>query len=619
MRERTLNMGWLPVLLALGLLGGCNDGASGDGDGAAGAGGVGGMIDPGPGPDPSGADCVPDEATWDSTIRPIVARDCGACHGETPQFGAPYGLLDYAPLLVGDVGQRPVDRLAIRIGDGTMPPPAQPQPGGEDRMAVIDWATCGAGADPGVGPNPGGFEVDRPILGAPDAPPAGTDFFELRADSFEVGPNTIDRYECFTFAAPIDEPRMVRRVETIIGDARVLHHTTLIPGGDVRPAGTHSRCSNDMGLSVIYAWAPGQGPLHFEEGGIIIEPGEVLTVQIHYNNAAGHRGVVDRSGVRVHHGPVAGPVVDQITFGPLNFEVPPHGVAEATGRCVIPQETQLIASFPHMHEYGTAFRQTVIRTDGTEEPLITLSGWSFDDQYIYETPMTLYPGDIVVTTCRFENPNDYPVYEGTGTDDEMCFNFAYASPPLPSRYCNVFGGDDDEDDDDDREPAMYAPGQCAPDGASGEDIEFVEAPLVLGEPDATMGGVIAPGRYVVDGFIGHFSTFELGFGTVDADTSDLEAAGQLWVTEDRITIDMLLDVYVSNGLTGFGQDVELSFAGPPLDAGAGDQLAFTTDCSSNDGLEIFGAGYDVQPDGRLRLVFPLIEELTLEFLFSPAP
>jgi len=610
--------GFLGYLVLVAAIAGCDGAPGGDLDGAT-------VPDAGPGPQSMDGDCIPDEPAWQSTIRPLVAQHCGSCHGETPQFGAPYALTDYALLIRGTVGERPVDHIALRVGDGTMPPPAQPQPGGADRAAIVDWARCGAGGDPGEGPNPGGFDVDRPLLDAPETPPAGTDFFELRADGFEVAADMVDRIECFTFAAPVDGPRMIRRIETIVDDSRVLHHATLIPGGDVRPAGTHSECTDDMGLNVLYAWAPGQGPLHFAEGGIIVEPGQILTVQIHYNNAAEHADVRDRSGVRIHHGPVEGPVVDQATFGPFDFEIPPRSTHTVTGRCVIPQETTLVASFPHMHDFGASFRQTVTRSNGTVEPIITLEGWSFDDQYIYETPMVLEPGDVVETTCRFENPNDFAVSSGTRSQDEMCFNFAYVTPPLPGRYCDTFGGGDD--DDGGYMPAMYAPSACAPDDASADGVERVEAEIVEGMAEPAMGGALAPGRYVVNGARGHFARLDIGFGPLDMRRSEIDVAGQAWIGDDRIALDLLLDLEIVGDRGTVEEVVELGLGGPPIADGP-TALAFEAQCTTDapDGipLDILTPGdvaldYDATLDGRLRIVVPLIDGVTLALALRPAP
>ena len=49
---------------------------------------------PTPPADAGPAGCVPDRAAWDSVMRAHVQRQCGTCHGEEPNYGAPFTLLD---------------------------------------------------------------------------------------------------------------------------------------------------------------------------------------------------------------------------------------------------------------------------------------------------------------------------------------------------------------------------------------------------------------------------------------------------------------------------------------------------------------------------------------------
>ncbi|MEZ4472475.1 MAG: hypothetical protein R3F60_17105, partial [bacterium] len=359
-----------------------------------------------------------------------------------------------------------MDKLVPELVTRAMPPAAQPQPSDAERAALLEWATCG---DQTVvtPPNPIDTGADRPVLTDPGTPPAGTEFFDLRAPDFVVE-DWDNRYECFTFKAPVDEPRFIRRIETLIGDARVLHHTVLIPGG-VRAPGQHGPCQNDNPLDLIYGWAPGQGALHFEEGGMRLEAGQLMTLQIHYNNRARHQGVRDDSGVRVYHGPVEGPEVGMLALGPVDFEVGPMSQGDATGWCRLPRPTKLVASFPHMHETGVAFRQEVERVDGTVEPVIALSDWDFEAQYIYETPMEFAAGDRIKTTCTYRNMGSTPIGFGPNTEDEMCFNFAYISPPmnLSLNFCNTGAPP--------RPVEPYTPGLCAPIGADQAEVKPVQA------------------------------------------------------------------------------------------------------------------------------------------------
>ncbi|MCB9538564.1 MAG: hypothetical protein H6704_20180 [Myxococcales bacterium] len=529
-------------------------GAGGQPASAGGELGAGG--EPGAGGAPPAPACVPDRAAFEADVKPLIQQWCGLCHGESPRFGAPFSLLDYDRDVLGREGQRRVDRIVARLRAGTMPPPAQPQPDAEARMAILQWATCGENmGTPPDGPNPGGFDVDRPILEDPGQPPADSDFFELRADGFRVSPDTRDRYECFTFEAPVDAPRFIRRVETIVDDDRVLHHTILIPGGEGRSPGEHGRCADDNPLSLIYGWAPGQGALQFDEGGIRIEPGQRLTLQIHYNNEAGHADVADSSGVRIYHGPPDGPEVSILTLGPIGFSVPARSVGQATGWCVVPDDTRIVASFPHMHEKGVAFEQVIERADGAEDSVITLDGWSFDSQYIYATPVDLKAGDVLRTTCTYRNEDDRRLSFGPNTADEMCFNFAYVSPPPSITYCNQ------------NQPPIgdrYTPGACAPPGAEAIDAPAVRSLLSEGAPPALVGGPIPEGLFVLDEAEVFVPSFNLGGQfALDPEASSVTAYGAVALIDGVFYFDGEANVHaVANGLA-FDQVQALSFSGEP--------------------------------------------------------
>ena len=99
------------------------------------------------------------------------------------------------------------------------------------------------------------------------------------------------------------------------------------------------------------------------------------------------------------------------------------------------EDVELVASWPHMHEIGSAFSQTLERDGEPDRTIIELTGWSFEAQLIYDTPLSLLAGDRLTTSCTFDNYKDFTVVPGLGTEDEMCFNFMYATPAV-SNLCN---------------------------------------------------------------------------------------------------------------------------------------------------------------------------------------
>jgi len=502
---------------------------------------------------PTGVDCAPDPEWWTAEGATHLETFCGDCHGAVPQFGATASLTTYEGLFTEIDGTPLLDLLSKRLGDGTMPPRSATQPGTDLRTKMLEWASCGVeGAVPPVA-NPGGdFDADRPVWPDPGSPPTGTDFFDLRADEFQVSSGARDHYECFSFEVPVGEERFIRRIETIVDDARVLHHAILLPDATLAP-GEHGACNDDNPLSLVYGWAPGQGALQFEEGGIRIAPGQRLTLQIHYNNAAGHPDVRDSSGVRIYHGPVEGPEVSMLTFGPIGFRVAPLQAADVDGWCQITQPFDILASFPHMHEQGTAFTQTVIRGDGTEESVISLDGWDFDAQYIYDTPVKLEPGDVVRTTCRYQNTSDRALRFGSGTADEMCFNFAYVSPPPAATFCNQ---------NEPPIPDAYVPGECAPSDVEDVRVSVVRAELMEGNAPALEGGEWPVGLWKL--YSADFYLPNLSFGpfTLDAEQSSVKVLGLAEFDGETTRVDAQAELHiVADGLV-YDVPFDVSFAGP---------------------------------------------------------
>lgn len=377
---------------------------------------------PDPLPEPPVSErCVPAAADW-ATVGPVIDRFCGDCHGATPQFGASATLTTYEALVSGTLDGTPLpDLVAKRISEGSMPPAAQPRLAAAEARALVAWASCEA-IEVVPEPNPGGLDATADVFEAPASPPRGMPFFDLTADAFQV-PRQVDHYECFEFQAPLDGPRVIRRIEPLIDDSRVVHHMVLTRGHGC------AVLSRD-----IYAWAPGLSALQFEDGGLRVAPGERFSLDVHYYNRPQH-DTRDSSGVRVYHAPVQGPEVEVIAVGPLSIAVPPNARSDAEHRCTATAPTTIIASWPHMHQIGARFAASVVRADGSVHDLVTLNGWEFESQFVYETPFEIVPGDTIVTRCEYENLTGQLVTFGTGTEDEMCFNFIYHTPPLPRGGC----------------------------------------------------------------------------------------------------------------------------------------------------------------------------------------
>ena len=550
---------------------------------------------------PPEAICEPDMEAWASTVAPIVDRHCGACHGEAPEFGAPSALVDHAALLAGEAGMRQVDLMVNRVADGTMPPVGMPRPPQEEMQALVDWASCG---EESAAP-PAGLVSSAPIVLAPENPPAGLEEVELLAPEFPVGVDIQDHYQCWTFEAPVTEDKFIRRMQVVIDESRVLHHLVLLRDTEgTAPDGAHECIGMPEGSDYLFAWAPSptQGAFQFPEGGLRIRPGDRYVMQIHYNNGSRVPDVRDSSGVRLYLGPPAGPEYGMLALGPLGFAIPPRSSASSESACTMTEPMTILSGAPHMHEIGSAFEQRIERADGTVEPFISLTGWSFETQLFYDTPAVLEPGDAMYTRCTWDNPTDATVRSGPYTGDEMCFNFAYVTPPPASRYCDEEVGGVPDD-------VSYAAGECAPMDVPAETTLAVGT-FTAGDIPTLNGGSATPGIYALTGAEQLLESPELPVGNIDSEASSVLGRGWLEIGEDTLALDISLYTHLATD-SGFsmGRDSAISYSGPwdatesparttpscPADAGA-QTVDFQVDGDTIVlGYRVNFAGVDIYP------------------------
>lgn len=520
--------------------------------------------------DAPAAACVPSQAMYDQQTSKLLDSHCGSCHGAKPDFGAPSTLTGgYASLVAGKPGQRAVDRIAQAIAQRLMPPVGTPPVPHQALDTLTEWASCGQ-----LHPDHSkGLVVDKPVFSAATAPPSGTPSFDLRADEFAVGEKTLDLYQCFTFEAPVDADRFVRRIEAVLDRSEVVHHVVLLKDpAKAFPLGRKGCTTMPKGSLYFYAWAPGGGAVQFPEGGVRIRKGERYVLQIHYNNGAGLKNVVDTSGVRLWHGPAEGTEYGMLAPGPVVFEVPPKSTISASGQCVTAAKTHLLAGMPHMHTHGTQFKAAVVRPDGSRQSILDLSGWSFEMQPFYSLDTWLQPGDRLETTCTWKNDADTAVTAGEGTGDEMCFLFSFVTPPPKTAYCDDFLVPANADVD-------YKPGQCAGQQANAQPPRNA-AKITFGSPPALSGGPLPDAHWELTG-----ATLVIplmGKSQVDGDTSLIVSRGQAWTSGGRLTVDAAVRLLIQTS-NGAGVDTTdlLSRAGKLVEAGEAGKATWQVDCGGS--------------------------------------
>jgi hypothetical protein len=385
-----------------------------------------------------------------------LANNCRHCHDETPMFGAPMSLASLEDFLVPaktDMTITVAEKVLQRINDPQNPMPPDGSMTTEDAALLNDW----------IGVGMPGYEGPACEDQTPDEDPWGPEYLpcepvaEFRAHDGNGGgfqvPVVQDLYQCFVFESPFDAEEQGTAWAPIIDDERVIHHWLLLQNADpaLQP-GDSFPCGQSIQLDspMLMGWAPGTPNFVMpEEAGLELPgPGENVILQIHYNNTAGLTDSVDRSGVALcsTEQPRAN-AASTLWLGSLEIDVPPGGTQTVVGDCHTglraSEPVTMLASWPHMHQTGTSIKTDLIRggnTDNTEN-LVDVPAWNFHNQiyYPHDPPVQIAVGDVLRTTCTFQNPYDYPVSFGEGTGDEMCFDFSLVYPITAFDFENDFG------------------------------------------------------------------------------------------------------------------------------------------------------------------------------------
>jgi len=401
-------------------------------------------------------------------VASVLAAKCQGCHAATPLFGAPMPLASYADTQAAAVSSPAMkvwQLMSTRIHSATAPMPPNGQPplaGGE--LATLDaWLAAGApagagscGPDGGTTTDTGGGAGDGGTgIGPGSLPCTPSHSFTAHATGsattrFPVPLPTSDAYVCFNFRSPFAAGEQATAFAPVIDDSRVIHHFILY--GTNTPLTDGSITTNCQGTAAnathVIGWAPGgQNIVLDPDVGLVLDYA-YFQLQIHYNNALYPDGA-DASGVAICSTTTAREhAAGIVTLGNSLFSIPANANDFAvTGTCPnLASDGQtvmtVIETSPHMHLLGTGFRTQHLRgaADVGDLSNIALGSWSFDGQrhYPVNPRRQVLPGDVLRTTCYYDNPTSAAVRVGTRTRDEMCFDFITVFPyAAATRKCTT--------------------------------------------------------------------------------------------------------------------------------------------------------------------------------------
>ena len=368
--------------------------------------------------------------TWYRDVLPVVQRSCHGCH--VAGGIAPFPLTTYSDGMMYAVP------MSAAVQARRMPPW---MPSGDCRSfqhdrtlaqdeidTIYSWAQDGA---------PAGDEADAPR--DPPPPPAALPWSDVTLDpgaDYTPPERALTDYRCFLLDPKLAQPTDLVGFVVTPGARGQVHHVLLYPADaadaralDDKSPGTGWTCFGGPGTdrtSMVGGWVPGSPPTSYPEGtGIQLQAGQVLVMQIHYDNYGGGAWAADRTTVKLQY--ARGPVARQAQMAGVrnrSFSVP----AGATGYSVegtlqLPQDVMLHGVAPHAHQQARRLR--VETADGC---LIDIPRWDFSWQqmYFYDTPaVPLKKGTLVKLTCVYDNPGDKPLRWGESTTEEMCLSYLY--------------------------------------------------------------------------------------------------------------------------------------------------------------------------------------------------
>jgi hypothetical protein len=394
-------------------------------------------------------------------VATIVAAKCGTCHGAEPVGGAPMSLTSAAdfmrPLKSLKTQPRATVEVATlvktRINDAAQPmPPGALLP--EDQRAVLNkWldgghpariATETACATANATDSP---KVSGPGVARPD----GTVCYQFKNHGQPMPGDTSpypvpigEHYVSFYFTAPWQQPIEALNFRTIYDNKKVMHHWLMYStlgasmDGTFAPSiGTHIGDSAQL----LAGWAVGGSDVKMPQdvGLQLPPPGAGLMIEWHFYNTESlattdtsaielcgvpqgtmkHQAGITWLGTENFNGPLGMPAKTRSTFG--GTCLPSRNGLNAT------DPVKIFFFWPHMHKYGRHMQSIVTRADGTQN-MVFDKDFDFNYQITYDAAVDLNPGDVITSSCTFENTSTANVAFGPSTDQEMCYQFAYSYP-----------------------------------------------------------------------------------------------------------------------------------------------------------------------------------------------
>ena len=400
------------------------------------------------------AACQPPGPTYHQDLKPLLDARCVNCH--VSGGIAPFALDTWEAA----VAKAPA--IADAVQSGRMPPwhagPADvtylrnPSLTDAQKATVAAWALSTVEGDakkPGAALPPlgGGVDhVDRSLQMAEPYTP-------------QTSP---DDYRCFVVRWPETTTKYITGVNAVPGVPTQVHHIALyvIPpeaamfpvawdAEDALPGyscfgGPFGNRPQQFAVNVLTAWIPGyQGTTFPRGGGIQIEPGAMVVMQMHYNVQGAASPQADQTQMQFT---LADTVERRLAYQPMldvawvagQMKIPaaqpdvvhqyladPRSFFTTLGS---PLDTSngfnLEAVMFHMHTLGKHGELWLEKADRRRIKILDIPAWDFhwQNEYQLAEPVRFEPGDKLRVKCTFDNSaaNAVETNWGENSTEEMC-------------------------------------------------------------------------------------------------------------------------------------------------------------------------------------------------------
>jgi len=415
--------------------------------------------------DPSGGEMGP-AVTFYRDVKPIIDAQCTQCHAVDT-----IGPMD---LTNPEVVQSWAEVIEEQVMTGQMPPwhaddscntyQDTRRLTDEDKQTIQAWTKLKA---------PLGDPKD---IHSQARAPEGLSRIdqELKIEGPHT-PTSIDDYRCFALEWPASKTKYITGYEVRPTNPAIVHHVNVFIIDSVRAEAQLMRQKRDNkpgyecfggqfeeGTELLGSWVPGITQRDFPaNSGILIEPGSVIMMEMHFNTAGGSTEPDEsRIALKLEDSVDKRAMIAAFwNFGQWNgnggmmipanasstvhsYSLDPKLVIGQYAPWITGEKIHIHAAGLHMHYLGTRGRLEIQKYSGKKECLIQDSNWDFNWQsgYFLEEPVTFEIGkDKLFLECEWDNSQaNQPVINGNqrapqdvvwGPDstDEMCIGLFYVT------------------------------------------------------------------------------------------------------------------------------------------------------------------------------------------------